>query len=68
MASTTSMTTAKIYEFPVKRRAEAPAYSGARSQVSDLRAPPLARMDFGSAWYHEAAMQEEAAPWKRDGH
>ena len=43
--------TAKIYQFPVKARA------GKASQQSD---PPsrLAPVEFGSGWYHDAAIQD----------
>jgi len=53
---------ARIYEFPQGRvRAVAPNAKPA-AQLRPVRAliPQTAVTDFGSGWYHEAAIEEEA--------
>ena len=47
---------AKIYEFPLRRRAQAKAVE------ADV---PLVAGDFGSGWYHEAALREAEPARKR---
>lgn len=70
MASTAHMSTATIYQFPTRARVESSAASRAdRASVAHLHGAPLARTEFGSGWYHEAAMREEdEQSWKNEGH
>jgi len=68
MASTNHIATAKLYKFPVRARAQSAARGG-YAPVAELHGPRLQRMDFGSAWYHDAAMaDEQRASIKRDEH
>ena len=68
MASASHTVSAKIYQFPQKARVDAGVPGGSSRPVAELWGPRLERMDFGSGWYHEAAMQEEAEARKREGH
>lgn len=69
MALTTQHGSATIHQFPARMRSTAVARDGGRAAVTELRGPRLERMEFGSAWYHEAAMEEEeASERQRDGH
>jgi len=52
--------TATILAFP-KRTLERRRPGLAGGNVVELAARPLPLVEFGSGWYHEAAMQEEAA-------
>lgn len=67
MASTNHIATANIYKFPVRARAQASSRAS-YSPVAELHGPRLERMDFGSAWYHDAAMEDAQRSPKRDGH
>ena len=67
MASTSHATTAKISQFPVKARAA----SGYRNSLSALEMAAAAyapRVEYGSARYHDAAIADDKASRKRDGH
>ncbi len=66
MASTTHIATAKVYKFQARGRTQ-PVSRGGYSPVAELHGPRLERMDFGSAWYHDAAMDEQREH-KRDEH
>jgi hypothetical protein len=61
---------AKIYQFPVKTRSDIAARSGETKVSETLLTPNLApvrvaKMTFGSAWYHEEAIQEAKAARKK---
>jgi Protein of unknown function (DUF2735) len=53
---------ARIYEFPLGRVRAAAPNAKPISQPRPASAVPsqTARTDFGSGWYHEAAIEEEA--------
>lgn len=56
MATTQSRETAKIYAFPSRR----PAAGGVETLKRQVEAHQLVQAtEFGSGWYHEAAMQAE---------
>jgi hypothetical protein len=58
MAERTQPETAKIYQFPAGGRSSRAA---GRKHTEDhvVTAP---RVDFGSGWYHDAAIETERAP------
>ncbi len=65
MAASSHKETAKIYTFPVRARTTGPeAYHGSAKPVADLSAARLPRVDFGSGWYHDAAIQDTSEPRK----
>ena len=49
--------TAQIYEFP-RRVAANDGLRRGDSRVVSLRLPQVATVEFGSGWYHEAAVQD----------
>ena len=51
--------TAKIYQFPTKISANAGHRARQPQSTPDHRALQLAAVEFGSGWYHEAALQAE---------
>lgn len=51
--------TAKIYQFPVKRRAPAQRSHGRDAQQSQAKLGPAVRIEYGSGWYHDAAIHDE---------
>jgi hypothetical protein len=53
MTIDTSRGPAKIYQFPVRGRVDAP-----REETKPATDPRLQRVSFGSCWYHEAAIEE----------
>jgi hypothetical protein len=54
---------AKIYDFPVRNRANVAGRRDQAKAVVELALPSAARTVFGSGWYHDAAVQEaERAP------
>ena len=60
MSTTAHRETAKIYTFPVgqdavRRRLAIQAQKGA-----EIAAQRLPRMDSGSGWYHDAAIEDDA--------
>ena len=57
MNSDAGRTSAKIYQFPVRPRASA-GLGSLESKRHQAEARP-ATISFGSAWYHEAAIQED---------
>ncbi len=64
MSETTQRETAKIYQFPVKARApKAGQQAGTRKGV-ELPAG-MATVEFGSGWYHDAAVQQDAEQARR---
>jgi hypothetical protein len=56
--------TAKIYQFPQNRRKgqNGTQQTGVTSQKADPKPWPAA--DFGSGWYHQAAIQDADGPRK----
>lgn len=68
MASISQLGASNVYRFPSRSRPSQPVAREGEGSVAELFGPPLARMEFGSAWYHEAAMQEEADEERRDQH
>ena len=62
MTETMLRTTAKIYQFPTKR---GPGFGQPpRGKMMDRDLPAYPKMEFGSAWYHEAAVAELDKPRK----
>ncbi len=55
--------TARIYHFPVRDRASKPS-QGPR-KPADLASVRYAKADFGSGWYHEAAIEDAEPARKR---
>ena len=49
---------AKIYEFPRKVRTAAGGPRRQNQSDADLRSRPNPDVEFGSGWYHEAAVQD----------
>lgn len=56
MAESPVRETAQIIPFPARVRGGKASLRDARQSVDRL---PVAACDFGSGWYHDAAMQEE---------
>jgi Protein of unknown function (DUF2735) len=52
-------TTAKIYQFPLKSSAIAGRSMLESRSANDRRLADLPMVEFGSGWYHEAAVQAE---------
>ena len=50
---------AKIYQFPRKASLNAAASNRDIKSAADLRARALPSVEFGSGWYHDAAMQAD---------
>lgn len=68
MPSTSHHGASNVYHFPTKSRPPQPVAREGQGSVAELFGPPLARMEFGSAWYHEAAMQDEADNDQQESH
>ncbi len=58
VSTTFGRETAKIYEFPRKFRSPGGEVRRGDKTVALFPAQPLPEIEFGSAWYHEAAVQE----------
>ena len=54
--------TAKIYTFPVKQDAVRRRLALQAQRVAEFDARSIPRTDFGSGWYHEAAIDDETKP------
>ncbi|OYX74608.1 MAG: hypothetical protein B7Y95_05940 [Rhizobiales bacterium 32-66-11] len=65
MASSQYSGSAKIYAFPAGGRAGVSGRQTPAKPVNDLAAMQIATQNFGSSWYHEAAIQEAETPRKR---
>jgi hypothetical protein len=65
MAEQAERQSAKIYQFPVSARATARLTSHAASSRAAELPARLARVEFGSGWYHDAAIHdaEQARPY-----
>lgn len=62
MANSLPQTTARIYQFPTRRSGEVP--HAARGSGADRAAPAYPAVEFGSGWYHQAAIAESEKPRK----
>jgi hypothetical protein len=49
---------AQIYQFPVRVRAGVASHREDVSPAAVLTLPQIAKVVFGSSWYHEEAVQE----------
>jgi Protein of unknown function (DUF2735) len=56
---------AKIYVFPTRTRTASTLYHGDPRPVTALNNNRLPVVEFGSGWYHDAAIQETSDPRKR---
>ncbi|WP_336491352.1 DUF2735 domain-containing protein [Methylobacterium nigriterrae] len=56
--------TAKIYQFPVKARAASGTARDDGQAGAEMRSRSVVATSAGSAWYHEAAVQEAERPRK----
>jgi hypothetical protein len=64
MAESVLRESARIYQFPIRDRAVKASHREGQ-RVADLAAR-LPNTEFGSGWYHEAAVQEaEQARWRQ---
>jgi Protein of unknown function (DUF2735) len=59
MTEKTQRETAQIYQFPVKARAPKATTNAGGRKVIELPVR-TATVEFGSGWYHDAAMQQDA--------
>jgi hypothetical protein len=59
MEITSTRQSAKILVFPVAARSSASNLSGKAKFAAELASLRDVRADFGSGWYHEAAIKEE---------
>ena len=57
MAERIQRETAKIYQFPVGGRAS--RATGSKTTEDHVEVTRYPRVDFGSGWYHEAAIEAE---------
>jgi Protein of unknown function (DUF2735) len=53
--------TAKIYQFPVKNSPTLRGSSSEARTIGDRGVGALPTVEFGSGWYHDAAVQAERA-------
>ena len=60
MDQNSSQTTAKIFQFPTRTAPNIGRAVGGKA-VADHAAPPFPRVEFGSGWYHEAAILADKA-------
>jgi hypothetical protein len=60
MAERIERETAKIYQFPAGGRSS--RATSRKSTEDQVAVPREARADFGSGWYHDAAIETERAP------
>jgi len=51
--------TAKIYQFPATTQGKLDKRGLRPTSATDRRQPPLPTVEFGSGWYHEAALEAE---------
>jgi hypothetical protein len=58
MTTTMQRETAKIYEFPAGARTSRNAWPNSKP-ASHPQPAKLAKIEYGSSWYHEAAVEEE---------
>jgi hypothetical protein len=60
MIMTTSHGSAKIYQFPARPRVTAGGHRNASGPGVVVGLPIQPKIVFGSGWYHEEAIQEDA--------
>jgi Protein of unknown function (DUF2735) len=65
MTPSSQRESAKIYQFPLKRRAPAGGQRDAAPREIEAVMPRYASAAFGSGWYHEAAIEEAVRALKR---
>ncbi len=68
MSNLTGRASATIHQFPVGGRAGVARFGGVREngEASVARLfPPVAVVEFGSGWYHQAAIEEAADPSRK---
>jgi Protein of unknown function (DUF2735) len=53
--------TAKIYPFPIRPRATKAVQRDGQRKVAEIGSGRLPQTDFGSGWYHDAAIKDEPA-------
>lgn len=63
MTMTSPRGTAKIYAFPARGRAVTTSHDDAARLMADMARLPA--VEFGSGWYHDAAIQESKRTDKR---
>ncbi|WP_341988759.1 DUF2735 domain-containing protein [Azorhizobium sp. AG788] len=63
MTMTSPRGTAKIYAFPLRGRATTASHDDAARLMADMAQAPA--VDFGSGWYHDAAIQDAKRSDKR---
>ena len=56
---------ARVYAFPVRARKSGSCANEQAASVVELAARRLPKVDFGSGWYHEAAIEEAQKEKKR---
>jgi hypothetical protein len=65
MGTVLSQGSATIYQFPVGGRKAVTLRREEANIAADAKLPRLSGEIFGSAWYHEAAIQESKRPGER---
>jgi hypothetical protein len=58
MTENTARETATIYQFPIRDRAVRVAQRESQKKIADLASAGIASAEFGSGWYHQAAIEE----------
>ena len=62
MSTTAHRETASIYTFPVGKDPIRRRLAIQAQKVAEIAAQRLSRVDSGSGWYHDAAIEGEATP------
>jgi hypothetical protein len=62
MTQDTPRQSAKIYQFPVGGRARLAPAREAQKRVEGVRSQRAAKIVYGSGWYHEEAILDDADP------
>ena len=58
MTTVSGRESARVYQFPTKAAAATRRQSQGGQFATDVTAPRMPTVEFGSAWYHEAALQD----------
>jgi hypothetical protein len=58
MTETTPRASARIYQFPIRDRTAKVGHRDSQKAIANLASTRLQNADFGSGWYHEAAIGE----------
>ena len=61
MTTSVERESAKIYQFPTKRRPATGRFDGPNF-VTTIASPNVAPTEFGSGWYHDEAIADDQAP------